>query len=257
MEPVVKLVQISDLHLQQHADQLFRGHSVEARYQSVLQEVFRETDPDLLLLTGDLVHHGYLEGYQRLKVSVERLPCVSRWLPGNHDLGERMLSLGGDLNRKITTLGDWIILTLDSTSNGDGFGSGSLADEELNWLAEQLQNDENTQFILIALHHNPLSVESAWQNRIGLQNAEHFWQLVEQSAQCRGVICGHLHYPQYWQRAGVEVFSAPATAPQFKPACEQFTLENDPQRMGPGWRSYHLHPDGRIVSEVHYLPNRI
>ncbi|WP_188859186.1 phosphodiesterase [Marinobacterium nitratireducens] len=245
------LVQISDCHLPAEAGGLFRGTDPQRRLQAVVADIrMRFPDVDCLLLTGDLTHHGGADAYHRLLETVEGLAPDCYWLPGNHDRCEVMRDVAtGPLQQKCIDLVRWRLLMLDSTAQPDGRGGGSLAQSELNWLEASLAA-AGERPVLIALHHNPVAVGSAWQDEIMLGNAADFWRIVDAYPQVRGVIFGHVHQAHALQRGEVSLFSAPSTAVQFQAHQAEFALEPDPQLARPGYRLYRLQDDGRLKSRV-------
>lgn len=242
------IAQITDLHLQPDPQQPFRGYDLMARLDAVLEDIARQGTPDLLLMTGDLTHHGNADTYRWLKQRVEAVARQIAWIPGNHDLLEHM---GGDLLRRSLSLAGWRILLLDSTSEPDGRGSGALAASELDVLEQQLS--EHGEPTLVVLHHNPLATGSGWQDEVMLANPEPFWQLIQRFPQVKVVLHGHIHQHFEAHYNGVEVMATPAIAPQFKPRQQDFLLEDDPQRMGPGWRWLKLRSDGSFESAIEQI----
>lgn len=253
----IHLIQVTDLHLQNTADTLFRGINVELRWHRVIDDICQKgAVADLLMLTGDLVHHSGIPAYERVYDSIKRLPFSSVWIPGNHDDVAQMRQVGHpSLNRKRVDIGDWCILLLDSTSEPDGKGAGELAESELLFLQQQLQKSQN-QHVLIVLHHNPVSVQSRWQDEIALRNADAFWTQVSRSDRVRAVVFGHVHQQWSLTHQGVPLFSAPAVAPQFKARSETMALEDNETLSGPGYVSYRLSALGEVsVDKVVRLPN--
>lgn len=145
----VRLLQVTDMHLQQDPTTLMRGENVERRFQHVMQHIEGET-ADLLLLTGDLTHHAPA-AYDRLALSLQDLPFPSCWLPGNHDLIDEMARFSAlGYNRKVVEQGAWRVILLDSTASPDGKGGGSLATEELTFFVQQLAQTASDQHVLVA-----------------------------------------------------------------------------------------------------------
>lgn len=251
----LKLIQVSDLHLQATPEMRYREIDVEARWQRVVADISScHADADLLLLSGDLVHHAGVSAYQRLRESLARLPVPQRWLAGNHDDSNEMAQVvPADPRARSWVKGNWQLITLDSTSAPDGRGGGELGIDELNALAQQLAEPQAAHQLL-ALHHNPVPVGSLWQDAIGLRDADAFWQQVAAGSSVRAILFGHVH--QAWQLThnGVKLFSAPAVAPQFKVGCATMTLEDDPVLSGPGYAVYRLYPQGQIDVEIVRLP---
>ncbi|MDO6593315.1 phosphodiesterase [Neptuniibacter sp. 1_MG-2023] len=245
----IRLLQVTDMHLQQEPSCLMRGANVEARFQQVIHQIEQE-NADFLLLTGDLTHHAP-PAYDRLSSCLQGLPFPAHWIPGNHDLVDEMARFS-DLgyNQKVIVGGDWRIILLDSTSNPDGKGGGALSAEELDFLNTQLAILTSEQHVLVVLHHHPVSVESEWMDQIGLANKDRLWELLAHYSQVKGVVFGHVHQEFQQQRGNVKLLACPATAPQFKPFSVSAVTEDDPRFMGPAYRRIQLYDDGEIQSEV-------
>ena len=248
----LKVAQISDMHLQDEPHMLLKEVNPETRFLAALSAV-KKHDVDLLLLTGDLSHHSK-QAYKRLTDYLSTLSFPSYWLPGNHDLVDEMRRYErAGLNTKVITTQTWKIILLDTSSNPDGRGGGELAESELHFLQSELSKSTTEQHILIALHHHPVSVASAWQDEIMLGNAAQFWQIVEQYPQVKSLIFGHVHQQWRLQRGSVELFSVPATAAQFKRYTDEPEIETDQTLIGPGFAIYRLHADGKIDVECQQL----
>lgn len=232
-----KLVQITDSHLQLSPQKSYRGVDVEERLLSVLQHVQRNHDDiDALVLSGDLVHHGHQDGYRRLADYMRRFDCPWYWIPGNHDCLSTMNIVRQNPSSGFSIPG-WRVLLLDSTSSPDGRGAGALATSELKRLQQQLQlADSMGQSLLLVLHHNPMPVQSRWQDAIMLSNAAEFWALLERYSVAVTVLFGHLHQQWDLQRGGVRLLGCPATSVQFKANQSQLLIEDDGEQSAPGYR---------------------
>ncbi|SER16054.1 Icc protein [Amphritea atlantica] len=253
MIPLV-VAQITDFHLQNNPDQDYRGFNVEQHLDRVVDDLLLQTPAvDMIICSGDLVHHGGPEGYQRLSRRLARLPVPSYWIPGNHDDAQLMLKSGdqqgGQLNQRSVVAQGWAIILLDSTASPDGQGGGSLSSTELAFLEQQLQQ-YSTHHCLVVLHHNPLPVGSNWQDQIMLANADQFWAVLGQHHSVRAVINGHVHQASDQLRGEVRVIMTPATSVQFKAGCQQMVLEDDPVLRQPAYRLLTLHRDGQIETSI-------
>lgn len=246
-----RVAQITDCHLQNDPHQRYRDLDVETHFDRVLAHALQQ-GPDVLLLTGDLVHHGGPQGYQRLHGKLAALPVPCYWIPGNHDDAQLMQQIGGEMNRRTLVYDPWVILLLDSSSLPDGRGSGSLARQELDFLDAQLRRYGDKP-VMVVLHHNPLPVDSGWQDPIMLANADALWQIIDAHPNVRLLLCGHVHQEWQLQRNGVSLFCTPASSVQFKPNCDDFTLEDRAGVSGPAWRLLELDPEGGIETRVIYL----
>lgn len=256
----VNLIQVTDCHLQNDPACLYRGFDVEQQLDQVFARL-KATQPDdaLLMLTGDLVHHGGPAAYDRLVRKLADLPYCAVWIPGNHDDPALMLSVAEQagrpqLNDRVIVLGDWSIVLLDSTADADGKGSGSLGEQQFLFLEKALAENEQ-RHCLVVLHHNPLSVESGWQDPIMLGDAEAFWKMIRRFTHVRGVICGHVHQQWDWIQDGVKVMATPSTSAQFKKRCDDMTIEDETSLMSPAYRLIQLDKSGEILSQVKHLPD--
>jgi len=231
-----------------------RGVNPEQRFQVIMQALNKET-ADMLLLTGDLSHHAK-SAYLRLSDSLQCLPFPSYWIPGNHDLPEEMSAFSElGYGKKVIQQGNWRVLMLDSSAFPDGRGGGSLSPTELKFLRAELQQAPTELNLLLVLHHNPVSVDSVWQDGIMLGNADQFWSIVtEFEAKIRGIIFGHVHQAWQLQKSSVTLFSSPATAAQFKRGTIRPETEDDPGLSGPAYAVYELYTDGRIRQSITRLP---
>lgn len=246
----IKLLQLTDLHLQQTPELQHKGIKPEERFKQVMDCLLHEK-ADLLLLTGDLCHHSAPAGYNRLVQALKKLSFPSFWLAGNHDLKHEMQRFNAEgFNQKTIELSCWRIILLDSTSNPSPKGGGSLSAIELDFLKTELKKTADNQHILIALHHHPVSVQSAWQDAIGLGNADEFWQIIENFSQVKAVIFGHVHQAWKLTRGKIKLFSAPAVAAQFAANTQTSQIETLASLSGAGYAKYLLKENGNIEATV-------
>lgn len=245
--PPIRILQITDCHLHADPEWKLAGINTQTSFEWVmaLAGEYRE-GIDLLLLTGDLVHDASVAGYTRLKQQVEQFGVPACCLPGNHDLPDILSNeLRGDLVKspKTAVIGNWVIVLLDSTQpHSEG---GHLSDQELQRLQSTLQSHPE-QHILIALHHHPVLINSAWMDKMSLDNPEPFLQLIEQYRNVKGVVWGHIHQSFESDHQGVRMMGTPSTCIQFLENQDRFGLSTAP----PGFRWLELTADGRICSGI-------
>ncbi|MFT6914534.1 MAG: Icc protein [Motiliproteus sp.] len=240
-----KLIQLSDLHLPGLREQRYRDRDVEQQFLQILEHVHRQhPDLDALLLTGDLVQHGHADAYQRLAGYLNSFGKPWYWIAGNHDALAEMQRIRPTPGSALIANG-WRILMLDSNAAADGLGSGSLGDAELARLEDQLQCALQTgESLLLVLHHNPLSVQSLWQDRIMLGDAERLWQLFSRYQVAVTVLFGHVHQVWDMTQQSVRLLSCPSTAVQFVRGQEQLLIETQGAEALPGYRWLTLSPAG-------------
>jgi Icc protein len=251
-DPVLTVLQISDTHLHAAADSRMRGVTTYATFLAVLEHAKndRRWPVDAVLATGDIVQDESRAGYERFRAALDPLDVPVYVIPGNHDdpklMGEILASgdfqLGGELRRD-----SWSIVLLSTFLAGED--AGGLGPARLQGLRQALAAHQG-QHILVAMHHHPLPMGSAWLDGVALRDAADFWQIIDRHRNVRAVICGHVHQASDRTRNDVRFLSTPSTCAQFLPGNEFFALDDRP----PGMRWLELYADGRIETEVAWVP---
>ena len=249
MRPL-NVLQFTDTHLLADGQAQLLGLNTHESLRLVLQLARqRHQQPDLVLVTGDLVHDGSESGYTRLQEFFSAYSVPVLLMAGNHDELRQLQNSAADgparFVKQIQCRG-WRIILLDSTIPGsDG---GRLADVELSMLQQHLSSAPALP-TLVCLHHQPVPMGSRWLDGMLLENAREFFAVLDRHPQVRGVLWGHVHQEYDEMRNGVRLLSTPSTCFQFKPHSDDFSLDALP----PGYRWLDLYPDGRIDSGVRRL----
>jgi len=243
----VEVWQLSDTHL--FADEA--GTMLDCRTAHTLAAVIDQLQqqphrPAALLLTGDLSQDETPTSYHRLQTLVARLGVRAHWIPGNHDdpavmaasFTHPLLSAA-----KAFSVGGWRLVLLSTQQPGRV--TGRLRPEDLHWLGQQLA-DHAAQPTLIALHHPPCPIQSAWMDALGLENGDDFYAVIDHHPQVKGVTFGHIHQAFATTRRGVPHWGSPSTCVQFAPHSPTMVLDSQP----PGCRRFRLFADGRIETAV-------
>lgn len=225
------IAQISDLHLSNHDKTTFD------KFLAVL-DLALSHKPNLLLLTGDLVNDGVREIYDWLFAILKNTGIPFLCLAGNHDVTEE---IGHDLpfeertflpivkddrlidtHRLIIELphATWQILAVNSAVGGQIYGR--VNDESLDFLKMNLVHNHPT---LIALHHHPLPVGSAWIDEYQLCNGDEFWQMLAHAPRPPHIVCGHVHQAHILPHAHGTLYTCPATSRQFAPHQDEFGVD--------------------------------
>ncbi len=240
------VAQLSDLHLFSTPEQTLLGLQTTTSFIAILDALSQlPRQPDLILLTGDLAQDESPAAYQQIVQQLQPLNIPTYWLPGNHDHLPGMASILSQAPfspNKTFQAGSWQFLMLDSTVAQQVHGAFSR--QQLVELEQQLQATSAP--TLIALHHPPVTINSAWLDKIGLQNSDDFFTIVERYPHVKLVIFGHIHQQVEQDRQGITYLSTPSTCVQFAPHKETFTLDE----TRPGFRLLTLYPDGSFESEV-------
>src|SRR5690554_5532482 len=140
-------------------------------------------------------------------------------------------------------LGNWLVVLLDSAVPGQVYGY--LADTELQYLQDVLVNNPD-KHLMVMLHHQPVPVGSAWIDQYILRNAEAFFEIIDQYVQVKAVVWGHVHQDFIGERKGVQLIATPSTCVQFKPSCDEFTVDT----QMPGYRWFELYDEGVFATGI-------
>ena len=245
----IKVAQISDPHLFSDTDGKLLGLNTDESLQKVVALVKEEQpDLDIVLATGDISQDGSEESYRRFESIISNLQSPSYWLHGNHDNDVAILQvLSGNerLSPCVISAGkSWRIIMLDSSIKGEV--GGGLAESELEFLSEKLE-EYSDKHIIVALHHHPVKMGSAWLDEQIVSNADEFLNVIHKHKQVKALIWGHVHQVMdVTNEDGVRLLSSPSTCVQFKPGENDFTADTQP----PGYRWLELFEDGSFDTGV-------
>ncbi|MGD1857319.1 MAG: phosphodiesterase [Leptolyngbyaceae cyanobacterium] len=240
-EPIL-LAQLTDCHLLAQTTASLRGCNSWESFNAVLQDVI-SYHPDGLLLTGDLAERGEAAAYQNLVKALRPYSIPVYWLPGNHDclstLRPILQQLPTAQGLACVDLGTWQLILLDSVLPQATFGEGYLSDQQLQTLYAASKPT------LIALHHHPVPVGIDWVDQMQVQNAQEFLELLNQFANVKCVVFGHIHHEFQQQTAsGISFYGCPSTGLQVTSSETELTEER------PGFRLIWLHDGGHYRTEV-------
>lgn len=212
------VVQLSDPHIVSRHEILLGSIDTTAFLHQAVAHVNRmDPQPDLVLITGDLVNDGLPPQYEHLMELLEPLRAPLHLIPGNHDVHENLRSVAPsqvhDRNGRADGIieGPLRIITVDSSRFPQA--SGSLDPDQLAWLNTVLLDAPSTP-TLVAMHHPPFVTGISHMDAMGLasEGARGLAAVVEQHPQIERVLCGHLHRFIARRFAGTVAMTAPSTA---------------------------------------------
>lgn len=215
------VAQISDLHIV--ADGQLAMGSVDtaaALAKAVARLNGLAPQPDLVVITGDLVDSGSADEYARLRRLLAPLSAPYCVLPGNHDDRDALreafpdhgyLPRGGPFLCYVIESRPLRVVALDTLEPGRSHGR--VCDDRLAWLDDALAAAADTP-TLVALHHPPFDTGIRFMDRIGLSGRGKLAEVVRRHPQVERVICGHVHRPVQVRFAGTLASIAPGTAHQ-------------------------------------------
>ena len=246
----LRLIQITDTHLFASSTGCLLGLNTERSLESVIARIQTRNMPcDLILATGDLVHDGTPQAYQRIFAHLKGFGVPVYCLAGNHDEAANLRnSTNSGLIRytEHACHGNWHFIFLNSAVPGsDG---GHLAPESLQSLDRQLRSMPDTQ-TLVCLHHQPVPMGSGWLDSMAVDNAADFFAIIDRHPQVRGILWGHVHQQFDAMRGSIKLMASPSTCIQFLPKSATFAVDE----VAPGYRWLSLCEDGSIETGVERL----
>lgn len=248
------ICQITDTHIKLPGKLAYKKVDTAAMLQVCVAEIQRlDPQPDLIVLTGDLVDLGRPEEYAHLQGILAPLKQPLYVVPGNHDARDpmrqafaagRYLPESGFLHYAVE---DWPLRIIGLDTIIPGQGGGELCAERLAWLDRTLADKPDTPS-LILMHHPPFPTGIGHMDKIGLIGREGFAAVMARHPQVELVLCGHLHRVIHARIGGRPVLTCPSPAHQVAldlhdDAPSQFRME-PPGFMLHRWR------DGLLVSHM-------
>jgi len=228
-------IQITDSHIDD--DKLVMGVDSQANLGAIVS-VISQKNYDALLISGDLAHNGTLESYQILQKILDPIETEIYVLPGNHD---DLSNLSQVFNKSYLcnfTIDCWEIITIDSVQAGKV--SGRISDKQLYSLSQEIRSS-SAKYIVLCLHHPPVSMQSDWDDKMSLENPEDLFAVIDQYDNIKAVMWGHTHQSSEFNRNGVKLFSCPSTALQFNGS------------LSIGYNHYTLNDNGEIYCKTEWL----
>jgi len=181
------IVHISDLHCGSHAG--FNPESLDLAITEI-----NELMPDVVVVTGDLTHNGFLSDYKLAVKYIEKVKCERKIIgSGNHDYR----STGYLLYRRcfqrppILEFENSIIVYL-STARPDR-DEGEAGYRQIQWLGKILDRFKD-RFKIVALHHHLVPIPDTGLERNTVIDAGDVIRTITQH-NVNLVLCGHRHRP--------------------------------------------------------------
>ncbi len=249
----LRILQVTDLHLRADEDGELYGVRTNASFRAVMERALadRAWQPAAVLVTGDLAEDATRAVYERFRGVMEPVGLPVLCIPGNHDdpdLLRQNLNGGNFSVGASRSIGRWRFVMLDSFLANDA--GGALGDAELARLEREL-TDAAGEWVLVAVHHQPVAIGSAWLDDVGLQNGPAFLAALARHQQARAVVWGHVHQVFESWHQHLRLLSTPSTCAQFTPRTARCVMDTRP----PGFRRLELGPGGEVSTSVHWLEN--
>lgn len=212
----MKLIHVTDPHLVSPGKPLW-DLDAAARLDACLEDIAKwHGDADFCVVSGDLTDKGEPDAYNWLKDRLDRFPLKTFLMLGNHDerdafraaLPNHAVDEAGFVQQSHQTdAGTFLFL---DTKKAGRVSEGELCATRRDWLERQLR-EAGTQPVYIFMHHPPCDIGVAYMDRIKLDDAETFGDLVTEAGNVKHIFFGHVHRPSYINWRGIPCTSLPGT----------------------------------------------
>jgi 3',5'-cyclic-AMP phosphodiesterase len=211
------VAQISDPHVCA-SGVLYKGVADSNRMlQEAIDHIHQlDVEPDLVLITGDIVGDGFPEEYEVALRILENLKIAYLVMPGNHDhhVNFRMafgahiyLPLNGQLHYAVDDY-PLRIVSFDACHDGEHHGAADAIG--LAWLDETLSANE-TKPTLLLLHHPPFISGISYLDEYRFFDDGKLEAMVRKHRNIEAVLVGHVHRSIVHKWAGTIVQCCPST----------------------------------------------
>lgn len=247
---MLQFIHLTDCHLPDKHNESIRGFNTIDSLSQVIEDIKqRENDYDFLLVTGDISQTGSEQSYILFSNLIQSLNKPVYCLPGNHDkpyLLKKIFPKSPDRAISVNLLNQYLLILLNT--HVDGMEFGAVSDDQLKQLENMLSNNQNRP-VLIALHHQPININSQWMDNIGLKNAKALLDILEKFNSIKMLLFGHVHQAIDIKHKHINIMATPSTCYQFKPQSKVLL----PDELGPGYRVVKLLNNGSVETKVHRI----
>ncbi|MFX1572131.1 MAG: metallophosphoesterase family protein [Promethearchaeota archaeon] len=185
---MVEIIHISDLHY---------GSEFVPDYMENIISYIKDSKPDVVICTGDIVHKGRVIQFKNVLPYIEQIRKVTKFLavPGNHDAKNSGLIffeklIGPRRSRLILEDKDTIIVGICSAR--DDIAYGEIGDEQLDFVGRCFNRTLENR--VIALHHHLIPIPMSGQKFTTVRDAGEILEFAE-IFEIDLVLMGHRHVP--------------------------------------------------------------
>jgi 3',5'-cyclic AMP phosphodiesterase CpdA len=205
-----------------------------------------DPQPDLVLLTGDLVDTGSPTEYSMLRTLLAPLRAPLLAIPGNHDEREAFrasfanhdwLPHTGPIHFVSGRHGAVRIVAVDVTQ--PGLHHGVFSDADAQWLDGVLASEPERP-TLVMLHQPPFESAVPYLDAYLCRNGSLLKEVVARYPAVERIVCGHVHRHMQLRFAGTLLCTAPSTttaiALQLRPGAPPQSHVEPPAFLLHHWR---------------------
>lgn len=214
-----KICQISDTHLTPKNARPANNQRVDPllKLMQVFDDIYTtRVNPDLIVITGDLIHEGSANDYRDFKTVIDqeerRFNVPIRVILGNHDRTRPFYQ--GYLQKSYLTRyyysisnNEWDFYFLD-TKCGD-LEQGYIDERQMEWLRAELHSSPKP--AILFMHHPLLGAPLEQMKYSILQNGKELRRVIEDT-NVKAIFSGHVHYANLFLENGILNVTADSTA---------------------------------------------
>lgn len=235
--PILRLIQLSDLHLVEEGKLLRNVMDTPMRMRDALDKILM-FDPAAVIISGDIGqrnHYVHDDAAAYLGHFQDQLGIPFITVGGNHD---PIASIGTAFNPARIATGPHLCDTVHDVqglriigvdSHGVGCHYGHLTTEQLDWLGQMLAEPAEHGTLLIS-HHPPIPSTTVSQRGSGLQDPDQLYNVIKDT-DVRAILSGHYHHQISGTLGHIPVWVSGAASYNFNLFAPADTL----QGMGDGW----------------------
>jgi Icc protein len=190
----MKLIHLSDLHLVEPGGLLW-GLDPLTRLDACLTDIAAfHSDAAFCVITGDLAERGEVAAYEQLHSRLANFPISTHLILGNHDDRSNYRGVfGGSGYAQAALVQDSYQFLFLDTLKGPPSSAGRYDLPRQDWLKARLHEAAGRPSFIF-MHHPPFDIGHPLMDRIKLDEAEQFADLLE-GHDVRHIFFGHAHRP--------------------------------------------------------------
>jgi len=214
------LVQITDTHILPRGELLYGTVDTAVHLRECVAEInAMDPQPDLVMITGDLVEKPSDDTYSHFDELIAPLKAPVYLIPGNHDdplvmehhFGGTAMFPGVHPCYQYA-IDDYEFRILALNSHFDGSELPDYGDRRLHWLENALEKSDKP--TLIAIHHPPMKTGIEFIDMVGPEWYQGLGEVLSHHPQVQLIICGHGHVDLYGRLGSIPVYMAGSMAHQ-------------------------------------------
>jgi 3',5'-cyclic AMP phosphodiesterase CpdA len=202
----LRIAQISDLHVG-------GSLSLPPEQLEAIRERILSTEPDLLVLAGDLTTEGYEWEYEEALRWIERIDLPKVVIPGNHDarnvgyihyrrlfgdpFSRYRVAFEPDRAERLGATG-FTIVALDSSE--PDVNEGQVGRDRYPWIREQFSEPDDIK--IVTVHHHLVPIPGTGRERNIVLDAGDLLRTLT-ALDLDVVLSGHKHVPYFWGLNGI------------------------------------------------------